>query len=67
VTTTKTAGANALTVGLKVDYTANYVKIATVKCLRPFGQVMMMIFEIVIFLLFAFSFIVSFCEAFEVW
>jgi hypothetical protein len=36
-----TAGANAPTAGLNVDYTANYAKIATVKCLRPFGQVKM--------------------------
>ena len=42
------------------------MKVATQKCSQHFGQVMTMIFEIVIFLLFAFSFIVSFCEAFEV-
>ena len=56
----------AKTVGLIVDYSADYVKIVMNKCSALFGQVMMMIFEIVIFLLFAFSFIVSFCEAFEV-
>ena len=62
-----TVSPSAKTVGLSADYTADFVKIATVKCSQLFGKVMMMIFEIVIFLLFAFSFIVSFCEAFEVW
>jgi hypothetical protein len=58
---------SAITVSLKAVYTAEYVKTAMRNISQSFGQVTMMIFEIVIFLLFAFSFIVSFCEAFEVW